>query len=125
MVAAASPVVAALLGACPSAVTPDATIRIRIAASPYALFILVLLNYCGAAGLFLGLVLVHHHTGGTPHSVLLDDHTKNIEIAVQAVALAVVALNSGVIRQNRHIAENMRFHVFGIEQLQCGAVRPP
>src|SRR5580704_13091278 len=120
--ATSSPAAAGFLGDWPSATAPDATIKRIVKATPYARFIVVLLkrshpglnprpNHFAVFGagknfignLFFRQVWIHHDAGRPPASILLDDHSKHIELAVQTFALAVVAFDCGVIGQNRHV----------------------
>src|ERR1700737_2730056 len=68
--------------------------------------------------------LIHYHTGSVPASVLFDDHTKNVVLAVHSDALAIVSLDRRMVCQNRDISENMYLDVRRIEHLKRGTLGP-
>src|ERR1700730_11485133 len=69
--------------------------------------------------------LIHYHTGSAPASVLFDDHTKNVVLAVHADALAIVSLDRRMVCQNRDVSEKMYLDVRRIEHLKRGTLGPP
>src|ERR1700730_15930346 len=68
-------------------------------------------------------VRVHYNASGLPTPVLLDHHAKNIELAVQAHTLTVVALDGRMIGQNCDVSENVHLNVRWIQDFQSGTIR--